>query len=178
MDATNLNEAVKTMKMEEIDAFSSKTIHGWIKTMLFGNDMHVRTHSLKGDDGPHLPPCLSVVNAYTKVTTGSRWVAVVVKNLIAIPITITKGVKVAQVVAVNAVPQVEVAPRTLEKLDEMQGIQWTRMLVEWRREIFFQQLDLSGLEGWSDKNQVAAHALLDEYHNIFSLEPGKLGCKN
>ena len=50
------------------------------------------------------------------------------------------------------------------------------MLVEQRKEALFQQLDLSGLEGWSGKDQVAAHALLVEYHNIFSLEPGELGC--
>ena len=78
-------------------------------------------------------------------------------------------------VAANAVPQVEVVPGTLEKLDEMQGIQQTRMSVE-QREVLFQQLDLSGLKGWSDKNQAASHALLAEYHNIFSLEPGELGC--
>ena len=41
--------------------------------------------------------------------------------------------------------------------------------------MLFQQLDLSGLEGWSNKNQ-ATHALLAEYHNIFSLKPGELGC--
>ena len=72
------------------------------------------------------------MNAYTKVTTGSRQVAVIVKNLTVILITITKGVKVTHVVAVNAVLQVEVMPGTLEKLDEMQGIQLTRMSVEWR----------------------------------------------
>ena len=44
------------------------------------------------------------------------------KKLVAIPITITKGVKVNQIVAANAVPQVEVVPRTLEELDELQGI--------------------------------------------------------
>ena len=57
------------------------------------------------------------------------------KNLIAILTTIAKGIKVTQVVAVNAVPQVEVAPGTLEKLDEVQGIQQTKMSVEWRREV-------------------------------------------
>ena len=76
-----------------------------------------------------------------------------------IPITIAKGIKVSQVVAANVMSQVEVAPGTLEKLDEIQGIQQTWMSVEWRREVLFQQLDLSGLEGWSDKNQAATHAL-------------------
>ena len=51
------------------------------------------------------------------------------------------------------------------------------MLVE-RRWVLFQQLDLSGLEGWSKENQVAAHTLLAEYHDSFSLEPRELGCTN
>ena len=50
------------------------------------------------------------------------------------------------------------------------------MMVEQRKELLFQQLDLSGLHKWSDRNQKAAWALLAEYHNIFSLQPGALGC--
>ena len=41
----------------------------------------------------------------------------------AIAITVAKGIKIAQVVAANAVPPVELAPGTLEMLDEAQGIQ-------------------------------------------------------
>ena len=59
------------------------------------------------------------------------------ENLTAFPITITKGDKVAQGVAANVVPQVEIAPGTLEKLDEIQGIQQTRMLIEMRKELLF-----------------------------------------
>ena len=147
-----------------------------MKTLLLVNNMHVWTQSLRGGDGPHLPHSLSVVNTYTKVISGSKQVAVVVKNLIAILITIAKGVKVTQVVAVNVLPPVKVTPGTLEKLGEIQGIQWTKMMIEWRKELLFQQLDLSGLDKWSDGNQVAAWALLAEYHNIFSLEPEEFGC--
>ena len=42
--------------------------------------------------------------------------------------------------------------------------------------MLFQQLELSGLEEWSDKNQATTRVLLAEYHDIFSLEPGELGC--
>ena len=97
-------------------------------------------------------------------------------NQITIPITIVKGIRVAQVVAVSAVPQVEVVPRTLEEPDEVQGIQWTKMSVEGRREVLFQQLDLSGLGGWSKGNRVATYTLLAKYHDIFSLKPAELGC--
>ena len=118
--------------------------------------MHVMTQSLKGGDGPNLPDGLSVVNTYIEVTSGSMQVAGVVKNLMVIPITNIKGVNIIQVVAVNAAPQVEVVPRTLEELDEVQGIQQTKISVERRRKVLFQQLDLSDLEGWSEGNQVAA----------------------
>ena len=66
-------------------------------------------------------------------------------------------------------------PGTLGKLDEMQQIQWTKMSIEQRKEMLLQQLDLSGLEGWSGANCASAHALLTEYHNIFLLEPGDFG---
>ena len=87
------------------------------------------TQSLKGGDGPHLPPSLSVLNMYTKVISGSKQVMVVVKKLTAISITIAKGIKVTQVVAASVVPPVKLTPNTLEKLDEIQGTQWTKMTI-------------------------------------------------
>ena len=90
-------------------------------------------------------------------------------------ITIAKGIKVTQLVAMNVVPPVRLTLRTLERLDKIQGSQHMRMSVEWRKETLFQQLDLSGLEGWSEGHQAAAQTLLAEYHDIFSLEPGDLG---
>ena len=86
------------------------------------------------------------------MATGSKQVAVMLKNLTATLITITKGVKITQVIAANAIPQVGVTSGMLEKLDKMQGIQRVKMSVEQRKEALFQQLDLSGLEGWSTQN--------------------------
>ena len=138
--------------------------------------MHVMTHSLKEGHGPHLPPGLSVVNTYIEVVSGSKWVMVVVKNLTATTITIAKGVKVVQEVIVYVVPPVKLTPDTLEKLDEIQCIHQTKMTVKQRKKLLLQQLDLSGLDQWSERNQVAALALLAEYQDIFSLEPGELWC--
>ena len=134
------------------------------------------TQTREGDDGPCLPHDLSVMNTYNEMTAGSKWVAVVVKNLTATLITIAKCVKITQVVAVN-VPQVEVAPETLEELDEIQGIQQTRMSVEWRKWDFLPATGVIWPGGvvWQ-KNQAAARVLLAEYHDIFFLEPGKFGC--
>ena len=68
--------------------------------------MHMMMQTLEGGNGLCLPQGLSVMNAYTKMTAGSKRVAVVVKNLTASQITIAKGVKSCLVVAANAVPQV------------------------------------------------------------------------
>ena len=50
------------------------------------------------------------------------------------------------------------------------------MTIDCRKKILFEQLDLSGLEGWSGANHTSACALLIEYHNVFLLESGELGC--
>ena len=76
----------------------------------------------------------------------------------------------------NRVPPVDVMPGMLEKLDEIQGIQWTQMTTKRRKEVLLQQQDLSGLEGCFGANCAPVHALLTENHDIFSLEPGELGC--
>ena len=76
----------------------------------------------------------------------------------------------------NAISQVGIAPEMLDKFYKMQGVERANKSVEQRREVLFQQLDLSGLEGWSPKNLAAAYTLIAEYHDIFSLEPGELGC--
>ena len=146
--------------------------------MFLGSNMHMMTQTVEEGDSPCLPHRLSVMNTFTKMITRSKLVAVVVKNLTAALITITKAVKIAGVVAAKAILQVKISPATLEKLDKMQGIQRYTMSVEKRRETLFQQLDLSGLEGWSPQNCAATHTLLAEYHGIFSLEPGELGSTN
>ena len=93
VDPANLNAVVKTAKKEEVDTFLSKIIHGWTKTLLLGNNMHVMTQSLKRGDGPHLPHCLSVVITYTKVVPGSKWVTNDSENLMVTLIAIAKGIK-------------------------------------------------------------------------------------
>ena len=138
MDLTDLNKAVKMTKKEEIDAFSSNIMHAWAKTVFLGSNMHMMTQTPEEGNGFHLPHWVSVMNTYTKMVTGCKWVAAMVKNLTSNLITIAKGVRIAQVVAVNAIPQVGVLPGMLEKLDEMQGIQRAMVSGEQRKEVLFQ----------------------------------------
>ena len=93
-------------------------------------------------------------------------------------IIIKKGTTVAQMVAANEVPKVVVADCTMGAL---QTQRWAREghvepTVEERRKILFEKLELSGLETWTGENKERALNLLAEYHNIFALEDGEMGC--
>ena len=103
-DPTDLNEAVKTTKQEEIEAFSSQIVHVSTKTVLQGDNMYVMTQAPEKGEEPCLPHGLCMGNTYTKMTTVSKHVAIVIKNHTAAAITTGKGIKFAQVVAVNRVP--------------------------------------------------------------------------
>ena len=100
----------------------SKVLHGSTKTVLLGSNMYVMTQAPERGEEPCLPHGLSMVNTYTEMATGSRHITVVIKNQTGAPIIISKGTKVAWVVAANRVPPVEVSSGTLEKLDKMQEV--------------------------------------------------------
>ena len=114
---------MKTTKWEEVEAFSSKIVHGHTKTVLLGNNMYIMTQAQEKGEESCLPHGLSIANTYTETATGNWHVTVVIKNQTAALIIIGKGIKVAWVVAVNRVPLIEVMPGTLEKIDKMQGVQ-------------------------------------------------------
>ena len=84
--------------------------------------MYIMMQAPEKGEEPCLPHSLSMANTCTVMATGSRYVAIVIKNQIVALIIISKGIKVAWVVAANRVPPVEVMPGTLQKLDEMQGV--------------------------------------------------------
>ena len=135
-------------------------MHGHTETVLQGNSMYIMTQAPEKGEESSMPYGLCEANTYTEVTTVSKGVAVVIKNQMAVLITIGKGIKITGVVAANRVPPVEVMPGTLEKLDKIQGIQQTQMTIGQRKEMLLQQLDLSGLEEWSGVNCTSAHSLL------------------
>ena len=81
-------------------------------------------------------------------------------------------------VATNEVPEVVVADGTVGAL---QTQRWAReghvkLTTEEKRKILFEKLELSGLESWTEQNKERALNLLGEYHDIFALEDGEMGC--
>ena len=91
---TDLHEAVKIMKWEEIDTFVSKIVHGHMKTVLLCNNIYIMTHAPEKGEETCLLHGLSMVDTYTEMTTGSRHVTVVIKDETAEPIIVGKGIKV------------------------------------------------------------------------------------
>ena len=81
-------------------------------------------------------------------------------------------------VTANEVPGTVVADGTVGTL---QTHRWAKegsagLSVKERRKVLFEKLELSGLESWMEENKDNALNLLAEYHDIFTLEDGEMGC--
>ena len=92
------------------------------------------------------------------------------------PQTLKKKIPVARVVAANWVPKPQMQAGMIDTLDEAQGIQTQKLTAEQRQEKLLEKLDLKGLGSWPPELADSTQILLAEYHDIFSLEPCKLGC--
>ena len=86
----------------------------------------------------------------------------------AYPQTLKTKIPVARVVAVNHIPEVQMQPGMMDALDEVQGIQTSKMTTKQRQQKLFEKLDLSSLGSWLPELADSACSLLAEYHNIFS----------
>ena len=81
-------------------------------------------------------------------------------------------------VTTNEVPGTVVADGTVGAL---QTCRWAKegcagLSVKEKRKVLFEKLKLLGLESWTEGNKDKALNLLAEYHNIFMLEDGEMGC--
>ena len=66
----------------------------------------------------------------------------------------------------------------LRGADESHDSITPRLTASQRQGKLFDELDLSGLDSWTPELAEAAHWLLAEYHDMFSLDPAELGCTN
>ena len=51
-----------------------------------------------------------------------------------------------------------------------------KLTMKERQDMLFEELDLSRLESWPPELAASAQSFLAKYHDVFSLEPSKLGC--
>ena len=168
------NEVVTTKDTKTIGAFSSHIIHVRMGTAHTGEGINVMTQALHTEDGS-LPQGLTVQNIYMELHSGSKKVAVVVRNSMVYPQTLKKMTPIMRAVVAMWVPEPPIQTGVMEALDDTQGFQAPKMTVKQRQENLFEELDLSRLESWPPKLADSAQSLLAEYH-IFSLEPSELGC--
>ena len=81
-------------------------------------------------------------------------------------------------VAANEVPGTVVADGTVGAL---RTCRWAKeehagLSVKERRKVLLEKLKLLGLKSWMEKNKDKALNLLVEYHDIYALEDGEMGC--
>ena len=81
-DPSEYDEIITTKDTEIIDAFSSHVIHARMRAAHTGEGTNVMTQALHAKDGS-LPQGLTVQNVYTELCSGSKNVAVLVRNSMA-----------------------------------------------------------------------------------------------
>ena len=140
-----------------------------------GECINVMVQALRTEDGS-LPQGLTVQNTYTELRQGSKKAVVVVRNNTAYLQTLQKKIPVARVVATLPEPKPLEEEQFLEGADESHNPHTPRLTVRQRHGKLFDELDLSGLNSWAPELGDIACQLLAKYHDVFSLDPAKLGC--
>ena len=164
-----------TQKAETLEPFSSHVIP--VKTMkaYLGQHINVMVQALHAQDDTLLPG-LTVQNTYTELRKSSKKAVVVVQNNTTYPQTLWKKTPMARVVSALPVPEPPKPKSSQVKDDTCPDLHIPKLTVRQRHGKLFDELDLSGLDSWAPNLADAAHWLLAEYHDIFSLDLVELGC--
>ena len=113
---TNLDELILLKNKTAIPAFESIILH--CRTccmMMMGCKLHIMTQATYPEDRANLLNGVYVVKTYTELHDGSCNVSVVLHNLTGKPVHLPARRPVAQVVAVNAIPNATPSPEFLKK---------------------------------------------------------------
>ena len=172
---TDYDEAVITKDMETTDAFLSCIICVKTETAYTGMGLNVMTQALCAKDGS-LPQVLTIQNAYTELHMGNKNVTVVVRNSMSYPQTLWKKTLVARAVVATCLSKLPMQTGMMEVSGKAQGLQMLKLSVKQRQEKLFKELDFSRLESWPPWLADSTQSLLAEYHDVFALDPGELGC--
>ena len=108
VNVTGYEEPVHLLTAEVVKPFEMLVVKARTKITFTAGCLCCSTLAVDSKDGT-LPPGLIVTGAYTVMKRGSRTVPIVLHNTTGSPIHLRKGQKVAQVQAVNEVPQPHLA---------------------------------------------------------------------
>ena len=118
---TDLDELILLKNKTTIPAFESIILHCRThRMMMMGYKLHIMTQATYPKDRANLPNGVYVVKTYTELHDGSRYVLIVLRNLMGNPVHLPARRPVAWVVAANAIPDATPSPEFLKKLDEME----------------------------------------------------------
>ena len=114
--------------------------------MMMGHRLNVMIQAPYPDDKAELPNRLYVMRTYTELKDSSRSVTVVLRNITARPIHLTRGQLIGWVVVVNIVPKMEYLPELLQKLDEEnpKALMVSKLGIKERQEILLTALKKDG----------------------------------
>ena len=174
INVTGYKEPVHLLTAKIVKPFEMLVVKARTKITFMAGHLHCSTLAMDSKDGT-LPPRLIVTGAYTVMKKGSKMVPIVLHNTTGSPIHLRKGQKIAQVQAMNEVPQPHLKPGMLESLKVPKNLK-PPLSVEEHKEKLMATLDLLGLDKWPKEKAKCAHKLLMEYHDIFSLDDNELGC--
>ena len=110
-------ETVKLKDKITIRPFETSIVKAKTDTIMTGGRLHVLVHSLDAKNNK-LPNGLEVSAMYTDLKRGSKFMPVVLRNMMGSDITLNKGDKVAWVQTTNKMPKTNLHPGTLEALYE------------------------------------------------------------
>ena len=114
----DLDETVSLTSKYVVPAFESVIVHSWTQqTMMTDHRLNVMKQTPYPDDMAALPNGVYITRAYTDMKPGSHQVSVIICNMTSRPIPLPRGKVVTQVLASNAVPNVEPSPELLKKLE-------------------------------------------------------------
>ena len=180
---TDLDELILLKNKTTIPAFESIILQCHTRRMMMmGYKLHVMTQATYPEDRANLPNGVYVVKTYTELHDGSHNVSVVLRNLMEKLVHSPAGRPVAQVVAVNAIPDATPSPEFLRKLDEMEPDQNPpkKLTIKERQKLLLELLRKEGqldkLKEWPPELTLKFERMLMEHHNIFSLELNEIGC--
>ena len=167
----SVDEVVRVSHKCKVLPFSHKVIQGSVGLVLQGYRMNVMTHGLE-KRSPLLPLRIDIQSVYAMLAMGSNRVTVVMRNTTRDWIESGKGTPVARMVAANQVP------RVIDTISAERPKEQPTLMEAEQQVLLLDKLDLSGLEAWPKEQAEETHSLLQEYHDIFSLEKHDMGHTN
>ena len=174
VDVTGYEEPIHLLTAKVVKPFETLVVKARTKITFTAGHLHCSTLAMDSKDET-LPPRLIVTGAYTVMKWGSKMVSIVLHNTTGLLIHLRKGQMVAQVQAVNEVPQPHLKLGMLDSLKVLNNPKPT-LSVEECKEKLMATLDLLGLDKWPEEKAKHTCKLLMEYHDIFSLDDNELGC--